>query len=388
MIRFPKKSLSTTLALLCLIFCTRSDAVESERILLRVRQGGSYGFIDGKGHIIIPPRFYWAWHFQEGRALVYSCGKYGFIDEAGRLIIPAAFDSAGWFFSAGLARVRLAEKWGFIQRDGNMTIPVQFDNAGDFSSDGLAGVEVSGRWGYINKNGKFVIPPRYSSVGLFAEGLAPVQAANSGKWGYVDAMGNIRIPPRYDDASEFSERLAGVRLGSQWGYIDKKGQVVVRPKYPTGVGNFTEGLALVLGKNGKFGFIDKKGHMAISARFDFATSFSRGAAVVSFDGKVGFIDHGGKWVSPTQVGSFGFTSQGFVAITDEKDNRTGDEWGYMGRDGSYIWRAPVTEEPSHEMWPVLGLTEQQRKQEIEKSCELRISALPACVQSWPLDRCR
>lgn len=50
--RSPKKSPGITLALLCLLLCARSDPIESERILLPVRQGykdGKAGTRDPKG---------------------------------------------------------------------------------------------------------------------------------------------------------------------------------------------------------------------------------------------------------------------------------------------------------------------------------------------------
>jgi hypothetical protein len=109
--------------------------------------------------------------------------------------------------------------------------------------------------------------------------------------------------------------------------------------------------------------------VVIAPHFGVAYSFSQGLAVVSIKGKTGFIDHLGRWVSPPYSGEPDFLSDGFVAIADERNGKTGDQWGYMGPDGKFIWRASMTEAPTHELWPFFGFDETQKQKEIERSCQ-------------------
>jgi hypothetical protein len=52
---------------------------------------------------------------------------------------------------------------------------------------------------------------------------------------------------------------------------------------------FSEGLASVCDRRGKFGYIDRSGNYFIEPQFQAADSFSEGLALVSLDGKAFYI---------------------------------------------------------------------------------------------------
>ncbi len=52
---------------------------------------------------------------------------------------------------------------------------------------------------------------------------------------------------------------------------------------------FSEGLAPVCDRRGKFGYIDRSGKYFIEPQFQAADSFSEGLALVSIDGKAAYI---------------------------------------------------------------------------------------------------
>lgn len=60
----------------------------------------------------------------------------------------------------------------------------------------------------------------------------------------------------------FFRRLASVETEDEkWGYVNTQGNIVIAPEY-IGVSAYSEGLACVRtksGKYGKYGYIDKKG---------------------------------------------------------------------------------------------------------------------------------
>lgn len=83
---------------LVFLYCLAINApAQQEKILLAVRQGGKYGFINVRGNIVIPTRFDWASQFNEDRALVLISGKYGYIGETGAIAVPAKFDGVDRF---------------------------------------------------------------------------------------------------------------------------------------------------------------------------------------------------------------------------------------------------------------------------------------------------
>ena len=55
---------------------------------------------------------------------------------------------------------------------------------------------------------------------------------------------------------------------------------------------FKEGLALV-SQNGKYGFINTQGEIVIPCKYELATDFSEGLAVVKLNGKYGYVDEEG-----------------------------------------------------------------------------------------------
>jgi len=147
------------------------------------------------------------------------------------------------------------------------------------------------------------------SFGQNQEKLRPVVVGSL--VGYQDENGKIVIEPQFDAAKKFSEGLAAVKAGKKfggdwegrWGYIDEKGDWAIKPNF-TGAGSFSEGLAPArelkkellrtecLGTaiiqhyrwiSGKWGYIDKKGKWKIKPKYDRASMFSNGKAIVEGD---------------------------------------------------------------------------------------------------------
>ncbi len=81
-------------------------------------------------------------------------------------------------------------------------------------------------------------------------------------------------------------------------------------------------LALVK-RNGRYGFLGIGGRMSISAKYDYASDFSEGYAVVSVRGKYGYIDINGAWVvrpnydyaRPVRAGKCEVHSNNVIIIT-------------------------------------------------------------------------
>lgn len=186
--------------------------------------------------------------------------------------------------------------------------------AGGFpAADGTAGepqklLLIQDDWGCEYRDartGKVVIKKQYEHGGDFSEGLAPVCVF--GKWGYIDTTGRLVIKPRFRSAGSFSEGLAVAALTNQAGYINKSGEFVIKPqfqcfrgKYPS---SFVEGRAVVWrgdggetpnSRDGKFGYIDREGKQLTEVRFDYASHFSEGLALVRLDRVFMYLDRYGK----------------------------------------------------------------------------------------------
>ena len=147
----------------------------------------------------------------EGRILVIRDNKYGYLDEKGHEVIPCQYDQAG-LFKDDRAYVSLNGKWGIINSKGDVILPIEYDNSGYRGEayiyhDGLALIEKDNRYGYCDMEGRPVIWPCFENAYQFTDGLAPVFL---GSWGYIDTKGDFFIAPIFDMASPFEYGRAEV----------------------------------------------------------------------------------------------------------------------------------------------------------------------------------
>ena len=351
-----------------------------------------FGFIDKSGKLIVgydqlPKNTVAVDQFHEGRALIYvqqtksQSGEYserlaGYIDETGTVVIPAVFDVAHPF-SEGLAYVESNDGVfkGFIDRTGTRVITVN-GKANDFN-EGLAAVQSADAqtWGYIDRSGRSVVRPQYEFADDFSEGLAGIVI--NGKYGFINKQGRIVIQPRFDvrrslrhpevfvSTGRFRDGMAPVRVNRLYGYINQRGEFVVKPRFFTAQ-EFSEGLALVVEMDEitsvvkRAGWIDKSGRYAIAAikghssAKEFARTFSDpnglrdwrfSEGLAPFDmhrnGKYvqGYIDRQGVVVvEPRPYDRLGRFIGG-IARVQIRDFGTDQAYGYIDRQGRFIWRS-------------------------------------------------
>ncbi len=310
-------------------------------------------WIEGNYDLVMP--------FSEGLAVVSLNGKGGYIDKTGKEVIPLRYNYAD-SFGEGLARVILrakqdgydnSYKFGFVDKSGKEVIQLKYDMARSFS-EGLAPVRLKDRQdgndifykcGFVDKTGKEVISLKYDSTWEFSEGLALVSL--NGQWSYINKAGEVKVSPKheyyYDDeyySFTFSEGLAPVvgsngkfvGLNGKCGYIDKTGKEVIPLKYDGShefIRSFSEGLAAVR-LNGKYGYIDKSGKEVIPFKYDEAFSFREGLARVNLNYKYGYIDKTGKEVIPLKYNPAYSFSEGLAAV------RLNGKYGYIDKTGKEV----------------------------------------------------
>ncbi len=95
---------------------------------------------------------------------------------------------------------------------------------------------------------------------------------------------------------------------SKYGYIDRTGKIIIPAKFEN-ASDFSEGLAIVYtGKKLGSGYINRTGKIVIPAnKFEYGGDFSEGLAVVSISEKYGCIDKNGNLVIPARfkwIGDF------------------------------------------------------------------------------------
>lgn len=135
-----------------------------------------------------------------------------------------------------------------------------------------------------------------------------------------------------------------VIVNERVGYIDAAGRVRIEPRFE-GASDFSEGLAVVSFSGKEYGgykqgYIDRTGKVVVEPRFDRASAFSGGLAAVgigtfglhdSGDHKWGFIDKTGRMViEPLYRDVLGF-GEGLAAVSED-----GERWGYVDESGKLV----------------------------------------------------
>src|SRR6266851_5143804 len=218
--------LSIIVLVMFLGLTTRARAAESsDRFVINV--GGNYGFIDGRGNLVIPPRYSAVHEFSEGLAAIDLDGKWGYVNANGEVVVALTYANASDFSEGVGVVIDTAGRLAYVDQKGQATMLdcVKYPNddisllqfSGRFS-EGLLPIRLSGKTDYIDRTCKKVIVQN-GYAGNFSEGLAVV-SSNDGKYGYMDRCGKLVIPYTFQGAEDFSEGLALAEKGRKWGYID------------------------------------------------------------------------------------------------------------------------------------------------------------------------
>jgi hypothetical protein len=127
---------------------------QSNKPLIPMDFGASWGYVDDTGRTIIEPEYNAARDFVEGLAAVLAINRWGFIDPSGVYKVTPLYEDCS-DFSEGLAAVKWYNRWGYIDRDGAFAIQPRFQSAADFH-DGWADIKLGARAGRVSRKGEIV----------------------------------------------------------------------------------------------------------------------------------------------------------------------------------------------------------------------------------------
>ncbi len=209
--------------------------------------------------------------------------------------------------------------------------------------------EKKGKWGFKNSTGAIIIAPQFELANDFNDGFASVRKGM--KWGYITMNGKFIIEPQFDWAENFNNGSARIIIGGKYSWIDPNFQGELKFLHDD---DLQDGLRIVT-FNGKLGFMDKSGTIVIDPQFDQVWPFHQGYAQIKIGTKWGFIDKSGKIIVKAQfdhVGHFnndlapvaigGLHEAGrFQEIGGEY--KSGGQWGYIDRKGKWVIRPKFDE---------------------------------------------
>jgi hypothetical protein len=274
--------------------------------LLTFGLDGKEGIMDGKGKVIISPRFdSIAPGFDEnGKFIMRVDGKMGVLDLSDKWVIEPNFynitynkeEKRFWVMEN-----KFTHSSYYYDLDGKRIGPIPTDKIWSelkdypFELAECFPTVNDKKYGYCNSKGKIVIPAVYDRAWLFSPaGLARIQIKD--KYGFVDPAGKLVVPAQYEDAGDyFISGVAPVKKGGLWGLLDKKGSFVLEPSMDEPPVEAFENAYFIKIK-GKYGLMDSQGKVLREADLADHRSFRESGYVwVKKDDLWGLMDKAGKF---------------------------------------------------------------------------------------------
>ena len=219
------------------------------------------------------------------------------------------YDDLGVSFHDGLLPVFSENRgYGYVDIDSNEVIECKYREISDFEN-GKAKVRLDCEYGYINTKGcmlvykdgeEIVIPNTYDWAYNYKNGYFVVQ--NGKLYGAIDAFMNEIIPCSLKSKEEVELTYEKVRLHSLslsedaykkryndllppvryeennlFGFKSQNGVMLFPPVLQ--VGDFVEGMAKIK-INRKIGYVNEKLELVIQPKYEYASNFSEGLALV------------------------------------------------------------------------------------------------------------
>lgn len=281
---------------------------------VKARLNDKEGLLNYSGKTIVPFEYERCEEFREGLALVEKDGLYGFVDKSGVVIIPCQYeDTYDWIgFSEGLAGVKLNGKWGYIDKTGRVIIPFDEGLTGMPFSSGRSticrgGLSIDGdlsstytrtpfEMALINTKGEQVSKWHRGNIRPFENGYASFSEESGYWWGLIDNNANVVVPCMFGAINLYSLKNGFIYVSQgihKDGYYDINSNSLAIPCiYEELPFEISEGLVSAK-KDGKYGFINTSNATVIPFIYDGALNFSEGFAVVSRNGKSGYVDRYG-----------------------------------------------------------------------------------------------
>ena len=284
--------------------------------------GGTWGFIDTLGNIVIPPSYEYVRNFENNTAI---CKKesWGTIDKSNRTVMDFIYRSIEWeddYIKAGVRNNRPV----FYNPLGNSIVDWGYEKFKEFS-EGFCAVKNNGKWGLVNNQGEEVLECEYNVINSFNEGWAAIQ--DDLGWYFIDSTLEVKLDLReseYLEVGNFSTGLCWYKIKRNkkfyYGFMNKLGEQVINSNF-TKAFDFQQGRARVV-KNRKTGLIDNTGNFVmLPKKYDLVFPFEKNGIAqvrVNFMGDFGIINREGQTLTPCIYSKIFPFSNGYAKVVTHK----------------------------------------------------------------------
>jgi hypothetical protein len=144
----------------------------------------------------------------------------------------------------------------------------------------------------------------------------------------INIDSSIKIANKLLNLNEGLPDLIPYRKGDKWGFCDRNKRILIECIYDS-VRFFNEGLSMV-SYFGKVGFIDGKGNQKTPLIYEDASDFSEGLAAVKLNGRWGVVDEKGEQIIRCIYDSAIRFSEGLACV------KLNGKWGFVDKKGNCV----------------------------------------------------
>lgn len=159
--------------------------------------------------------------------MVKKKDRWGFLDGKGRMIISNRYEAAQPF-SEGLAPIRLRGRWGFINEEESLVIQPLYDEVGPFR-EGVAQVSLAQNKGLINKTGEALLEIKWKRITPTAYGNYKIMNKKN-KFGLVSSEGVLLLRADYSDLQDLGDRVLVTKQNKK-GVLNYAGRELIKIQY-------------------------------------------------------------------------------------------------------------------------------------------------------------
>ena len=291
-------------------------------------KGGTWGYIDSKGMMVIPPMYQKVENFSHQRAIVQQQSLWGLINLQHQIVVPIQYSAIERMPNTNDSLLMVAEdknEKGFANRQGDIVVAIHYDELKPIQ-EGVAPVKQDGKWGFYDVKSMSSSPMLYDEVHNFSDQLCAVKWQK--KWGFVDHQFKEVISNAYESISNFSHDLAFVKAQNHFEIINKKGEVISNLKLKE-VYDYEHGVAIAK-KNDAYGLIDTKGHWIVSPKFHKILPFNKHQTAIAHasPGKHVLINTNGEHITFHQFDSIDDFHEGLALV------KLNGKYGYVDTLGN------------------------------------------------------
>jgi len=286
-------------------------AFEPSAHLFALNKEGFVGFVNCKGHTVVPFELSGERAFMgnnlyvEGLLAIERDGRYGILDSTGHAVVPFVYESPlgvcsrekelMYSYSAGRDTCCLLRFCGDTVIGMSQTITLLADGRMEVRRDDL--------YGYYDPEGAELIPCQFDEPLAFVGGKS--MAKKGGRYGVVDTKGGEVVPcseSRYaeDQCILLQSGLICQYQGDRCGVTDINGNEIVPPIYRYFYSDAFDRIVMIDTTEG-LTMLDTKGHFL--ERYDFEPEldddgFAEGGFPICQNGRWGFVNHNWRTVVP------------------------------------------------------------------------------------------